>query len=144
MSGEGRESVGFGLGIDVDRLVSMNRLERVDISHPGGNLRPMQFDNVSASALANVYFDGKVVSHSLTKTDGEKVTLGLIYPGEFHFATEAAERMDITGGACLVTLDGSEEARKYDAGTYFEVSANSGFTIQVSEGICQYICTFLS
>ena len=104
----------------------------------------MQFDNVSASALANIYFDGKVVSHALTKADGEKVTLGLIYPGEYHFATDAAERMDITGGVCRVTLDGGGDARSYDAGTHFEVPANSGFTIEVSDEICQYVCTFLS
>lgn len=104
----------------------------------------MNFENVSASALANIYFDGKVVSHSLIKADGEKVTLGLIYPGEYHFATEAAERMDITDGACTVTLDGSSESQSYTAGTHFDVPANSGFTITVADGICQYVCTFFS
>lgn len=104
----------------------------------------MTFDNVSASALANLYFDGKVVSHSLTKANGEKVTLGLIYPGEYHFATEAAERMEVTDGNCTVVLDGTSESQSYQAGTYFEVPANSGFTITVAGDICQYVCTFLS
>jgi uncharacterized protein YaiE (UPF0345 family) len=103
----------------------------------------MTFENVSAPALANVYFDGKVVSHSLTLADGEKVTLGLIYPGEYHFATESAERMEITSGQCLVTLDGEKEGATCLAGEHFEVPDNSGFTISVEEGICQYVCTFL-
>ncbi|MFP6856462.1 MAG: pyrimidine/purine nucleoside phosphorylase [Roseibacillus sp.] len=104
----------------------------------------MTFENVTATALANVYFDGKVISHSLAKANGQKVTLGLIYPGEYHFATEIAERLDLTGGECTVTLDGSEEAQSFQAGTHFEVPANSGFTIAVAGGICQYVCTFLS
>lgn len=104
----------------------------------------MTFENVTAAALANVYFDGKVVSHSLTRADGQKVTLGLIHAGDFHFGTEAAERMEITAGQCTVILDGSEEANSYQAGTFFEVPANSGFSIVVADGICQYVCTFLS
>ena len=56
----------------------------------------MKFENVTATAKANVYFDGKVVSHTITFADGAKKTLGLIYAGEFHFGTDAAERMDIT------------------------------------------------
>ena len=103
----------------------------------------MEFPNVTATALANVYFDGKVVSHSLTTHEGKKVTLGLIFPGSYHFDTAAAERMDVTAGACKVTLDGVEEARTYEAGSHFEVPARSGFTIEVAEAICQYVCTFL-
>jgi uncharacterized protein YaiE (UPF0345 family) len=104
----------------------------------------MIFENVTASALANIYFDGKVVSHSLTKSDGRKVTLGLIFPGEYHFGTDAAERMDITAGRCVVSLDGSDESQSYEAGSSFEVPAKSGFTIAVSGDLCQYVCTFLS
>ena len=104
----------------------------------------MTFENVSASALANVYFDGKVVSHSLTLADGAQVTLGLVYPGEYHFATESAERMEITTGQCSVTPDGGNEAVIHSSGEHFEVPENSGFTISVAEGICQYVCTFLT
>ena len=38
----------------------------------------MQFSNVTALAKANVYFDGKVVSHTILLPDGTKKTLGLI------------------------------------------------------------------
>ena len=116
------------------------------MTSPSGltSLVAMQFENVTASALANLDFDGKVVSHSLVQSDGTKVTLGLIYPGEYHFATEAAERMEITDGGCRVRLDGQSEWKAYHGGTAFEVPANSGFTIDVKEAICQYVCTFLS
>lgn len=104
----------------------------------------MNFENVTAVAKANVYFDGKVVSHSILFGDGTKKTLGLIYPGEYHFGTDAAEEMAITDGACEVVLDGQEATAAYAAGTAFEVPAKSGFTIRVKDGICQYVCSFLS
>jgi len=103
----------------------------------------MEFANVTAVAKANVYFDGQVVSHSLRFSDGSKKTLGLIYPGSYHFGTQAAELMQISDGACVVTLDGQAESAAYAAGTEFSVPANSGFTIKVTEGICQYVCSFL-
>lgn len=104
----------------------------------------MTFSNVSAVAKANVYFNGRVVSHTILFPDNSKKTLGLIYDGSYHFGTEAAERMEITDGACQVVLDGQTESKSYAAGSSFEVPANSGFTIAVAEGICQYICSFLS
>lgn len=103
----------------------------------------MRFDGVSADAKANVYFGGKVVSHTIRLPDGSRKTLGLIFPGEFHFGTEQAERMEITDGACAVRLDGSSVTRTYAAGEAFEVPARSGFLIRVDAGICQYVCAFL-
>ena len=67
---------------------------------------PEKFDGVSVVTKANVYFDGKVVSHSVLFADGSKKTVGLIYPGKFHFGTDKAERMEIVAGACSVKLDG--------------------------------------
>jgi hypothetical protein len=102
----------------------------------------MKFENVSAVAKANVYFDGKVVSHTLIFSDSSKKTLGLIYPGEYHFGTEAAERMDVTAGSCQVRLDGSSEWQEYAAGTFFRVPGQSGFDIRVASGIAEYVCSF--
>ena len=47
----------------------------------------MEFSNVTAQAKANIYFDGKVVSHGVTLADGSTKTFGLIYAGEYHFGT---------------------------------------------------------
>lgn len=103
-----------------------------------------EFSGVTAVTKANVYFEGKVVSHTILLASGEKKTLGLIYAGAFHFGTDAAERMEIVAGACRVKLDGSTTWRDYAAGTVFEVPAKAGFDIEVKSGICEYICSFLS
>jgi purine/pyrimidine-nucleoside phosphorylase len=101
------------------------------------------FPNVTADAKANIYFDGKVVSHTVHFTDGSKKTLGLIYPGSYHFGTAAPERMEIIAGECKVTLDGSNVTATIEAGCAFDVAGNSGFSIAVEEGICEYVCSFL-
>ncbi|MGZ8899296.1 MAG: pyrimidine/purine nucleoside phosphorylase [Limisphaerales bacterium] len=105
---------------------------------------PDRFSGVTAVTKANVYFEGKVVSHSILFPDGSKKTLGLIYPGKYHFSTEAAERMEMVAGDCEVILDGTETQKSYGAGTAFDVPAKSGFSIEVKKGICEYICSFLS
>ena len=104
---------------------------------------PAEFPGVTAVAKANVYFDGKVVSHTLLFPDGSKKTLGLIYPGSFHFGTGKAERMEIVAGECVVKLDGDDGKASYSGGQFFDVPANSGFDISVSSLICEYICSFL-
>ena len=104
---------------------------------------PTEFPNVTAVTKANVYFDGKVVSHSILFPDGSKKTLGLIYPGKFHFGTDKAERMEIVAGQCTVKLNGQPTVKTYGAGQLFEVPAKSGFDIEVKSGICEYICTYL-
>jgi uncharacterized protein YaiE (UPF0345 family) len=101
------------------------------------------FQNVTVDSKANIYFDGKVVSHTVHFADASKKTLGLIYPGKFHFGTAAPERMEIIAGSCEVVLDGSTAALTVAAGASFDVPGNSGFTITVEDCICEYICSFL-
>ncbi len=102
----------------------------------------IRFANVTAVAKANVYFDGKVVSHTVLFADGSKKTLGLIYPGQYHFGTDAPEQMQIVAGACRVRLDGTSDWRPYEAGRAFAVPGKSGFDIEVASGIAEYICSF--
>ena len=103
-----------------------------------------EFRGVTAVTKANVYFDGKVVSHSILFPDGSKKTLGLIYPGKFHFGTDKAELMEIVAGECSVKLDGQSAVQNHAAGQAFNVPAKSGFDIEVKSGICEYICSFIS
>lgn len=105
---------------------------------------PTEFSGVTVHTKANIYFDGGVVSHTVLFPDGTKKTLGLIRPGTYHFGTGAPERMEIVGGACVVTLDGQTNAVSYAAGQSFDVAGNSGFTITVAAGLCEYICSFLA
>lgn len=104
---------------------------------------PTEFNGVTVMAKANVYFDAKVVSHSILFPDGSKKTLGLIFPGKFHFGTEKAECMEIVAGECRVKIDGHAAVNTFVVGTVFEVPAKSGFDIEVQSGLCEYICTFL-
>jgi len=106
-------------------------------------MSPIEFSGVTALAKANVYFDGKVISHSIVFPGGEKKTLGLIYPGAFHFGTAASEKMEIVAGACRVRIDDTAVWTDYAAGQAFEVPENSGFDIEVAAGICEYVCSFL-
>ena len=104
---------------------------------------PTEFSGVTVHTKANVYFDGKVVSHTVLVAGGAKKTLGLIYPGTYHFGTGAPERMEIVAGVCRVQLDGSSAHSDYAAGQYFDVPGKSGFTVTVAGGLCEYICSFL-
>jgi uncharacterized protein YaiE (UPF0345 family) len=103
---------------------------------------PGQFDNVSVVAKANVYFEGKVVSHTVLFPGGVKKTVGLIYPGTFSFNTGAPEKMEIIAGVCRVKQAGSTAWQTYAAGTAFDVPGNSKFDIAVDSGIAEYICSF--
>ncbi len=98
--------------------------------------------NVTVPLKANIYFDGKVVSHTLLAADGTKKTLGLIFPGAFLFNTNTPERMDILSGSCRVKVKGQTDWTSYHAGTFFRIPGNSSFEITVESGITEYLCTF--
>jgi len=57
------------------------------------------FEHVTVTREANIYFDGKVTSRTITFADGTTKTLGIIQPGEYTFTTAAAELMEIISGA---------------------------------------------
>jgi hypothetical protein len=103
---------------------------------------PERFDGVSVVTKANVYFDGRVVSHTVNFPGGEKKTLGLIYPGSYTFTTGAPEVMAIVAGTCRARLKGESDWREYLAGTSFAVPGNSAFDIAVAGGIAEYVCSF--
>ena len=100
--------------------------------------------HASVTTQANVYFDGKCVSHSLTLADGTKKSVGVILPATLTFNTGAAEIMECTGGACEYKLAGSDEWLKSSAGEKFSVPGNSKFEIRVADGEAayHYICHF--
>ena len=96
---------------------------------------------VTVSKKANIYFDGKCVSHTLLLADGSKKSVGVIFPSSLTFNTGAPEVMEIVGGACRVKLAGASDWNSYGAGTQFSVGANSSFEIETSETV-QYVCHF--
>jgi uncharacterized protein YaiE (UPF0345 family) len=84
-------------------------------------LIPSQFPNVTPVAKAHVYFDGRVVNHTLWMTDGTKKTLGRIYHAECRSHTDAPERMELTAGGCRVRLAGETGWKDFPAGSRFDV-----------------------
>ncbi len=89
----------------------------------------------------NGYFDGKVQSIGFER-NGRRQTAGVIDAGEFHFGTEAAERMAIVSGELWVKLPGDAAWRPYPAGTTFEVGAKSGFDVKALAPVA-YLCEYL-
>ena len=100
-------------------------------------------DQITASIAtrANVYFDGKCVSHSLTLPDGTKKSVGVILPSSLTFNTGAPEVMEVVAGACRVKLAGSNNWIDYAGGQSFSVPGQSSFDIEVSDPL-HYICHF--
>jgi purine/pyrimidine-nucleoside phosphorylase len=100
-----------------------------------------QFDGVSVLKQANVYFDGKCVSHTVQFEDGTKKSVGVILPASLTFNTGVPEIMEGVAGSCRVRLKGENEWKTYGAGESFSVPANSSFDIEVSEPY-HYVCHF--
>ena len=103
-----------------------------------------QFDNVSVTTKANVYFDGKCVSHGFTLADGTKKSVGVILPATLTFNTGAPEIMECVGGSCDYKLDGTDVWVTSGQGDKFNVPGNAKFQIRVTEGFeaYHYICHF--
>lgn len=100
--------------------------------------------NVSVKPQANVYFDGKCVSHSITMADGTSKSVGVILPSTLTFNTGAPEIMECVGGSCEYKLDGSDTWVRSNEGEKFNVPGNAKFQIRVTEGFeaYHYICHF--
>lgn len=103
--------------------------------------RVTDYDNVSLTTTANVYFDGKCVSHSFTLADGTRKSAGVIFPASLTFGTAARERMEIQAGRCRIKLQGSDDWHEYAAGESFEVRGNSSFDIEVTD-LLDYVCHY--
>ncbi|MCC2638408.1 MAG: pyrimidine/purine nucleoside phosphorylase [Moraxellaceae bacterium] len=100
-----------------------------------------QFDNVSVVRKANVYFDGKCVSHTVLFADGSRKSVGVILPSSLVFNTGAPEIMELNGGRCRVRLKGESEWTEYQGGQSFDVPGNSSFEIDTLETL-DYVCHF--
>lgn len=87
----------------------------------------------------NTYFDGNVQSIGFERL-GRKMTVGVLAPGEYHFGTEAPERMTVVSGEIEAKL--GAEWKSFPAGTVFEVAGKSGFDVRARQPSA-YLCEFL-
>ena len=102
-----------------------------------------KFNNVSVGKKANVFFDGKCVSHSVYFPDGSRKTVGVIIPGsQLTFNVGAPELMEITSGTCEVKIAGEAAFKTYAAGSSFKVAENSSFEIHAGAEAVNYACSF--
>ncbi len=103
-----------------------------------------KIDSISVTTKANVYFDGKCVSHGIAFPDGTKKSVGVILPATLTFNTGAPEIMECVAGSCEYKLDGSDVWLKSSEGEQFSVPGNAKFQIRVTEGFdaYHYICHF--
>lgn len=101
-----------------------------------------QFDNVAVVKKANVYFDGKCVSHTVQFADGTKKSVGVILPATLTFNTGAPEVMETVAGVCKVKMVGESEWKSYGAGESYNVPGNSSFEISVEGEPYHYVCHF--
>ncbi|MEW5943792.1 MAG: pyrimidine/purine nucleoside phosphorylase [Pseudomonadota bacterium] len=102
-----------------------------------------QFDNVSVIKKANLYFDGKCVSHTVLFPDGTKKTVGVIFPSKLTFNTGLPEVMEINAGVCKVKVAGDKDWKTYKAGDSFSVPGNTSFEIETLETL-DYVCHFIT
>ncbi|MCK9985575.1 MAG: purine/pyrimidine-nucleoside phosphorylase [Azoarcus sp.] len=101
-----------------------------------------KIDGVAVTTKANVYFDGKCISHGITFADGTRKSVGVILPATLTFNTGAPEIMEGVGGSCRVRLKGETEWTTWGAGQSFNVPGNSSFDIEVTGEPYHYVCHF--
>ena len=101
------------------------------------------FDNVTLTTKANVYFDGKAVSHSFTTADGVSKSAGVILGpnSELTFGTNAAEIMECVAGSCEYKLKDSDAWVRVGEGESFNIDANSSFDVKVADQF-HYVCHY--
>ena len=90
---------------------------------------------------ANVYFDGKCVSHSVTLADGSKKSVGVILPSTLTFNTGEPEVMELVDGRCRIKLAGASAWTEFVGGQSFSVPGQSSFEIEALSAV-HYICHF--
>jgi hypothetical protein len=98
-------------------------------------------DATSVTTKANVYFEGKCISHSVALPDGTKKSVGVVLPSTLSFSTGAPEIMECVAGSCEYRLAGSDGWLKSLPGHSFSVPGDSKFEIRVGEAY-HYICHF--
>jgi uncharacterized protein YaiE (UPF0345 family) len=93
------------------------------------------------SLTHNRYFDDAVQSIAFER-DGARQSVGVMAAGDYHFGTDAPERMTVVQGELVVRLPGSDDWQAFGAGTAFEVPGASGFDLQVAAPTA-YLCEYL-
>ena len=99
------------------------------------------FKNVDVDKLANIYFEGKVISRNIYLKDGSKKTLGIMLVGDYEFNTVTRELMEIISGKIKLKLKDDNEWKLITSGIEFNIPKNSSFKLKVLE-LVNYTCSY--
>ena len=102
-----------------------------------------EFNNVTITKAANVYFDGKVTSRKVTFADGTFKTLGIMSAGEYTFGTAEKELMEIMAGDMDILLPGETQWQTIKGGESFYVPANASFQVK-AKTLIDYCCSYIA
>jgi uncharacterized protein YaiE (UPF0345 family) len=100
----------------------------------------MQFEQVTVNKKANVFFDGKCVSHTVTLPSGERKSVGVILPSTLRFDLTTKEVMEVVDGTAHVSINGAPE-QAFAAGQSWTVDAGAYFVIRAEQAV-HYVCHF--
>ena len=100
-----------------------------------------KYKNVNVDKLANIYFEGNVISRNIFFKDGSRKTLGVMLPGKYEFNTEARELMEIISGKLNLKLQNYDDWQLIKDGMDFNVPKNSSFKVNVLE-LVNYTCSY--
>ena len=99
------------------------------------------YRNVDVDKLANIYFEGKVISRNIFFEDGSKKTLGVMLEGGYEFKTSSRELMEIHSGELNIKIAGNNDWTLITGGMNFNVPKNSSFCVEILE-LVNYTCSY--
>ena len=99
------------------------------------------YKNVNVNKLANIYFEGKVISRNITFNDHKIKTLGVMLPGEYEFKTQSKELMEIISGELNLQLKDETTWNMIKDGMEFNVPNDSSFKVKVFKTV-NYTCSY--
>lgn len=102
-----------------------------------------KYKNVDVEKLANIYFEGRVISRNITLRDGLTKTLGVMLPGEYEFKTKSREVMEIITGKLNLRLKIDNDWKMIKEGMEFQIPKNSSFKVKVIE-LVNYTCSYFN
>ena len=102
-----------------------------------------KYKDVNVDKIANIYFEGNVISRNIFLKDGSRKTLGVMLPGNYEFSTDTRELMEIISGKLNLKLQNDEDWKSIKDGMNFNIPKNSSFKVEVLE-LVNYTCSYFN
>ena len=102
-----------------------------------------KYKDVNVDKIANIYFEGNVISRNIFLKDGSNKTLGVMLPGNYEFSTDTREFMEIISGKLNLKLQNDEDWKSIKDGMNFNIPKNSSFKVEVLE-LVNYTCSYFN